>query len=114
MEPDFLSERCGDKPMGVYLCHAGRIHVVFDFFDVCLCLDGFNRLQENVSNLLSGSGAIVSTYILRFACASISVRAEDLLRLREVLDEAKERIELLDLKVEAESSDSADYHVGAN
>ena len=35
--------------MGVYVCESKRIHVVYDFFDVCLCVNGFKRLHENVT-----------------------------------------------------------------
>ena len=80
MDPHFLSEKRGERPIGVYLCKSKRIHVVYDFFDVCLCLDGFKRLHKNVTALLSGSSNIAPSYVLRFACASVSIRADDILQ----------------------------------
>jgi len=107
VEPLFLSERQGKRPMGVYLCHAKRIHVVYDFFDVCLGLEGFKKLREMVSSLLVDPGS-ASSFALHFACAGISVPLDDLLTLRGVLDEAMDRVVELELEDETRS----DPHVG--
>ena len=100
MKPDFLSQKRGERPMGVYICPSKRLHVVYDFFDVCLCLDGFKQLHEGVTNLVVGSDSVASSYVLRFACASVSIRADDILHLYQILDEALDRIVLLDLEKE--------------
>ena len=91
--------------MGVYLCESKRIHVVYDFFDVCLCVNGFKRLHENVTNLLNNSQIVAPSYILKFACASISVSAENLLHLTRILDEAMDRLVLLDIEKDLKSSE---------
>ena len=104
MGPQFLSEKRGERPMGVYLCESKRFHVVYDFFDVCLCFQGFKQLHENVSDLLSESNTAPS-YVLRFAYAAISISADDLLHLLGILDEAMDRVALLDLEKELTSSE---------
>ena len=105
MGPKFLSEKRGERPMGVYVCELKRIHLVYDFFDVCLCLNGLRRLQENVTNLLTNSDPVAPSYVLRFACASISILAEDLLRLTAILEEAMDKLVLLDIEKELKSSE---------
>ncbi len=105
MDPHFLSEKRGERPMGVYVCESKRIHVVYDFFDVCLCLDGFKRLHENVSSLLRDSNSVAPSYLLRFACASVSIRADDMLHLYGILDEAMDRVVLLDLEKDLRKDD---------
>tara|TARA_Y100000588_G_C13763058_1_gene714861 strand:- start:292 stop:594 length:303 start_codon:yes stop_codon:yes gene_type:complete len=87
--------------MGAYVCESKRIHVVYGYFDVCLCYHGFEKLRKDV-NKLSSNGATACT--LRFACASISVRAEDLLPFREILDEAMDRLMALGLELASSSS----------
>lgn len=84
--------------MGVYVCPSNRLHVVYDFFDVCLCLDGFRRLHESVGSMVSDSTRVAPAYVLRFACASVSIGTEDLLHLFQILDEAMDRVVLLDLE----------------
>ena len=109
MDPHFLSEKRGERPIGVYLCKSKRIHVVYDFFDVCLCLDGFKRLHKNVTALLSGSSNIAPSYVLRFACASVSIRADDILHLHGILDEAMDRLVLLDLEKELQKKETTEF-----
>lgn len=104
--------------MGVYLCRASRIHIVFDFFDVCLGLDGFKRLRKGVSSLMSNPEGFAQRYKLHFSCASISIQIDDLLELSGILDEAMDSVVLLGLEEELKDHASVEqmglYQLGAN
>ena len=102
--------------MGVYICESGRIHMVYSFFDVCLCVDGFRRLYEGISKMMSISEPWAPSYVLRFACASISVPMDDLFGLYEVLGDAMDRIVLQDLEgdLQAKPISFEPYRINAN
>lgn len=104
--------------MGVCLCHASRIHVVFDIFDVCLGLDGFKRLRESVSSLMSNPEGFAQRYTLYFACASIFIQIDNLLELSGILDEVMDSVVLMGLEEELKDHASVEqmglYQLGAN
>ena len=57
------------------------------------------------SSLLRDSNSVAPSYLLRFACASVSIRADDMLHLYGILDEAMDRVVLLDLEKDLRKDD---------
>ena len=101
---EFLSANKGEQSMGVYVCPSSRVHLVYGYFDVCMSLEDFKALCLSVDRGITDWVGKDDPFILNFCCSTVCITSDDVFRLRQTLDDALDKVVLLDIEEDLDSS----------